>query len=271
MRQKSEETRKRILKSAKKIIQKKGYSEASISEIAASAKVSPATLYNYFENKQAIFQSLDLDESYLEYNPAKDKKRREIVETALLMFGETGYEGTSLEALMNRMNMGKTSIYQFFGSKDELLAAVIQASRANLQARQLREKPATEDWRESTMEMGRAYLDMGNDPLREALFRTVLQQAASDPELGRVYYMNSKGTTSAALADSLKPYQEAGIIRKDLDLKLASFLFLCSLFGYNIYFKYLNGVEKEYTDEEALRHATEIFFSGICTPGVDDV
>lgn len=263
MRRKSEVIRGRILAAAREAFLEKGYAETSIGEIARGAGVSPSTVYNYYTGKQAIFDALELDESLLEYSPGKDKKRREIVETALLMFGDKGYEGTSLEAIMKRMNMGKTTIYQFFDSKDELFGDVLSTSRANLQAAQLREKPTDSDWKQATRELGKAYIDMGYDPLREALFRTVLQQSSKQPEFGRVYYASGKGTTSADLAEYLRPYQEQGLIRDDLDLRLSAFLFLCSLFGFNIFFKYISGVEEDYTDEEALRHATELFFNGI--------
>lgn len=264
MRKKSEQIRNQILEAAKESIVENGYAATSIKNIAMGAGVSPATIYSYFASKQELFDTLDLDEKYLEYHPAKEKKRNEIISTALLMFGEKGYESTTLEAIMGRMNMGKTSIYQFFDSKEELFAEVLHESKVNLQARRLRNMPRSSDWKKSTTELGKAYLEMGYDPLREAIFKTVLQQSANQPEFGRLYHEKGKGTTTVDLAHFLQPYQEQGIIRQDIDLNLASFLFLCSLWGYNITFKYIKGATKEYTDEDVLRHATKLFFDGIC-------
>lgn len=48
---KKDAVRKRILKSAAEHFQKRGYNSASISQIAATAKTAPATLYVYYPSK----------------------------------------------------------------------------------------------------------------------------------------------------------------------------------------------------------------------------
>lgn len=50
-----EEVRERILKSAKDEFQRVGFEKASIRTIALNAKTSKSNLYNYFEDKDALF------------------------------------------------------------------------------------------------------------------------------------------------------------------------------------------------------------------------
>ena len=61
-----EKTRKEILRAAAEVFTKKGFHEASIQEIAEVADFSSGSLYNYFDNKEAIFNDLltDLNESF---------------------------------------------------------------------------------------------------------------------------------------------------------------------------------------------------------------
>lgn len=53
------------------------------------------------------------------------RRRAEIVETALSMFAERGYEGASIRDLAGALGINEASIYYYFASKDALYAAVI--------------------------------------------------------------------------------------------------------------------------------------------------
>lgn len=52
-------------------------------------------------------------------------KRARIVEEACRLFYERGFVGTTLDAIAERLEVNKPFIYQFFASKHEILAAVV--------------------------------------------------------------------------------------------------------------------------------------------------
>ena len=52
-------------------------------------------------------------------------KRARIVEEACRLFYERGFVGTTIDAIAERLEVNKPFIYQFFASKHEILAAVI--------------------------------------------------------------------------------------------------------------------------------------------------
>lgn len=57
---------------------------------------------------------------------AKAQRRRaEIVETALSMFAERGFEGASIRDLSQALGINEAGIYYYFASKDALYGAVI--------------------------------------------------------------------------------------------------------------------------------------------------
>lgn len=57
---------------------------------------------------------------------AKAQRRRaEIMEIALSMFAERGYEGASIRDLSNALGINEAGIYYYFASKDALYGAVI--------------------------------------------------------------------------------------------------------------------------------------------------
>lgn len=58
MRQRSEETRTRILESAIKLFSTRGFNNASVDDICEEAKISKGAFYHHFESKQALFLAL---------------------------------------------------------------------------------------------------------------------------------------------------------------------------------------------------------------------
>ena len=90
-----ERTRKEILAAAAEVFARKGFHEATIQEIARVAALSAGSLYNYFDNKEALFSDLmdDVHESFekiLVPPPPEldfDDQLRQVVAT-LFRFGE---------------------------------------------------------------------------------------------------------------------------------------------------------------------------------------
>jgi AcrR family transcriptional regulator len=67
--EKSEEIRRALVEAAAKVVGKYGYEGASITRIAARAKVANGTFYNYFKTRQDLFDRLlpEMGEQMLEY------------------------------------------------------------------------------------------------------------------------------------------------------------------------------------------------------------
>jgi AcrR family transcriptional regulator len=55
-----EQRRQQIMDAAEKVFSKKGFSAATIENIAEKAELSPATLYLYYKNKDELYASLNL-------------------------------------------------------------------------------------------------------------------------------------------------------------------------------------------------------------------
>ena len=55
-----------------------------------------------------------------------DEKRREIVDVASELFEEHGFERTSMSMISERLGGSKATLYGYFKSKEQLLAAVLR-------------------------------------------------------------------------------------------------------------------------------------------------
>jgi len=58
--QKKEDTRRRILEVADELFRSKGFDETHVAEIANRVRISEKTVFNYFQNKEAILSELAL-------------------------------------------------------------------------------------------------------------------------------------------------------------------------------------------------------------------
>jgi AcrR family transcriptional regulator len=59
-------------------------------------------------------------------------REREILEAAERIFGERGYQGTSMDDVAAEVGVSKPLIYQYYGSKDGLFLACLARLRAHL-------------------------------------------------------------------------------------------------------------------------------------------
>ncbi|WP_219413911.1 TetR/AcrR family transcriptional regulator [Pseudonocardia nigra] len=60
------------------------------------------------------------------------ERERQILDAALAVFGERGYQAASMDAVAERIGVTKPVLYTHFGSKDGLLLACIARARAEL-------------------------------------------------------------------------------------------------------------------------------------------
>src|SRR4051794_7027461 len=61
-----------------------------------------------------------------------DPRRFRILDHASRIFLTQGYEGTNIETIANAAGVSKVTIYNYFGDKQGLIAAVVRAAAINL-------------------------------------------------------------------------------------------------------------------------------------------
>lgn len=64
---------------------------------------------------------------------AKDTKQR-ILEEALVMFSERGYEGTNMRELAQTLGLGKSALYKHYASKDDIWNSMLDQIEARYSA-----------------------------------------------------------------------------------------------------------------------------------------
>ncbi len=120
---------------------------------------------------------------------ARDARRLGILDVAREVFMEDGFAAASMSTIAARVGGSKGTLYNYFPSKHELFAAVIQNECDLKQAAMFDSLEAHgEDVQTVLREVGRRYTLLVLSEASILLTRIVVAESARFPELGRVLY-----------------------------------------------------------------------------------
>ncbi|OZM80587.1 TetR/AcrR family transcriptional regulator [Pseudonocardia sp. MH-G8] len=147
-----------------------------------------------------------------------ERSRDAILTAAHELVGEVGYRKLTIEAIAARAGVGKQTIYRWWPSKgavvlDAMLAAVSDPAALAL--------PDTGDVHADLRGVVRAIVEELADPTLSGTSRALMIEIQEDPELAESMVERLLGPNLAAIADRLRAGQEAGQLRRDLDLPVA--------------------------------------------------
>jgi AcrR family transcriptional regulator len=130
-----------ILKGAESIFAKKGFHEATISEIAKKSKVSEATIYEYFSSKEELLfsipaqtthQYVEKNREILKYIQGAASKLRFLIYRHLGLYAENpDYANIVMLILKGHRNFQKTDAYKIVQSTARITTQVLEEGIQN--------------------------------------------------------------------------------------------------------------------------------------------
>ncbi|MET9607122.1 TetR/AcrR family transcriptional regulator [Streptomyces sp. NPDC006512] len=150
-----------------------------------------------------------------------DRSRRAILDAALALVGEVGYNKLTIEAIAARAGVGKQTIYRWWSSKAAVLldASLALAGDAETDA-DWSGFPDTGDLAADLKSVLRATVDEFNDEKYEAPARALTAAGATDPELGARFTEQLLEPQLALYEARLRAARDAGHLAPDTDLRL---------------------------------------------------
>ena len=142
-----------------------------------------------------------------------DEKRREIVDVASELFQEHGFERTSMSMIAERLGGSKATLYGYFRSKDQLLAAVLLYDVTDQADRLMHEFLSSADLREGLTKLGVAYMTRRLSPVPIANVRMVANQPAGST-VGKEFYDRVLGPAWQRLANRFRLLMDQGLLKK---------------------------------------------------------
>ncbi|MFG2663582.1 TetR/AcrR family transcriptional regulator [Streptomyces sp. NPDC048387] len=150
-----------------------------------------------------------------------ERSRRAILDSALALVGEVGYDKLTIEGIAARAGVGKQTIYRWWSSKAAVLldASLALAGEAGREA-DWSGFPDTGDLAADLKSVLRATADEFADPRYEAPLRALTAAAATDPELGARFTEQLLEPQLVLYEARMRAAQKAGQLAADADVRL---------------------------------------------------
>ncbi|HEV2320928.1 MAG TPA: TetR/AcrR family transcriptional regulator [Gammaproteobacteria bacterium] len=169
----------------------------------------------------------------------REAKREAILEGARRVFLDVGFGVASMDAIAVAAKVSKQTVYNHFGSKEELFAAMIRSTCDRMLV--AFEEAAKSGKPEETLRaMAHQVIDRVLDRDRLSLYRILIAEGQRFPELGQIFYECGPQVTRKYLADYFAEQNARGTMHVE-DPAIAAEQFFGILSGCN--FKAQLGIE----------------------------
>jgi len=145
-------------------------------------------------------------------------KQRRILDAALSVFAAEGYSGTSMDAIALKAAVSKPTLYQYFGTKEQLFTEIMLAERNTMLL--AFDHPGS-DMVAELHHFAWHYADTVMRPEFLSLARLIIGEAQRFPEIGRAYQAAGPDRVLAGMITYLTRQRDAGKLAFD-DAELAA-------------------------------------------------
>lgn len=163
----------------------------------------------------------------------KAMTRRQVLDAAYLILESSGYEGLTLGEVAAEIGIGRTTLYQYFAHRDDLLAALVEDLLPDVIERLVGSAPVASDYSNQLAELALKTVDfIASDPVlglilhrevsklsSEAQTRVLAAHAGLGQAFGQLY---GRGVASGELVEM--PVRLAGRFIEGLIMAAAKFL-----------------------------------------------
>jgi TetR/AcrR family transcriptional regulator, mexJK operon transcriptional repressor len=146
-------------------------------------------------------------------------KQHRILQAALSVFAAEGYSGTSMDAIALKAAVSKPTLYQYFGSKEQLFTEIMLAERN--QMLDAFDQPGTAHMVSDLHAFAWHYADTVMRPEFLSLARLIIGEAQRFPEIGRAYQAAGPDRVLIGMMDYLTRQRADGRLEFD-DAELAA-------------------------------------------------
>lgn len=158
-------------------------------------------------------------------NLISENRRQAILDAAYSLFIAKGYSAVSLDEIVRMSGGSKSAVYQFFGGKEGLLAAVTESLAERMLSEMDFGRAATLGVKEALHAIGLKLISLILSENAICQYRLAINNLTVNPDLSRLWYLRGPATTFSGFAKYLKMEVKAGRLRIK-DCRLAADLFL---------------------------------------------
>ena len=181
--------------------------------------------------------------------PERQREKRERIRRAAHdEFCENGYDGASMDRIATRADVSKPTVYQYFGGKDVLLEAVLDAGRTHIVSSLMSRDGSLV---ERLWQFSWVYAEFVLRPDMLSLARLILGEASRRPDTAIAYHKNGPGRAFAGLVEFVQGAADLGELKIDAPDLAAQDLWSLILSGPRDH--YLHYANDRPSEDEVLR------------------
>ncbi len=140
----------------------------------------------------------------------RDERRRQILAVVLDLLREGGTASVTTARIAARARCSKETLYSWFGDRDGIFRALVEAQSAQLNAMMTRELAAHADCTTTMVRAGAALLDLLTGEASLAINRSAMADGSG--ELGALLLQHGRGRTAPQIKALIGTLQEEGRI-----------------------------------------------------------
>lgn len=144
----------------------------------------------------------------------RDERRDGILDVARDCFLAEGYAATSMSTIAARLGGSKGTLYNYFKSKEDLFAAVVQRQCSALAETLFGVDQDGATPRERLTHFGKAFLERLLTPESIGIHRLIVSEGGRFPELGRLFYDLGPKVVLNRIAEYLADLMALGALRR---------------------------------------------------------
>jgi len=177
----------------------------------------------------------------------------QILTAARELFLNAGYGNTSMDAVAKHAGVSKSTLYAHFENKEQLFGAVVGTVRQRLHDALTSVSTTDErDINKMLCQIGTQFMHHVTEPTSLTIFRVVIGELNTFPQLGREMYQSGQITIGGLIADFFRQWTDAGLLNVD-DPWLAARQFLALVKG-DLQFRCLCDIEQHPSEVEIKRN-----------------
>lgn len=121
----------------------------------------------------------------------RDRKIAAILDAAPKLFMQTGFVGTSMDAVAAAAKVSKPTLYSYFENKDALFAAVIRDRTQTIWNHSAEEISTKPNLRDQLIGLAERFLAVAYAPQSLVLFRLLIGESSRFPQLTKIIHENA--------------------------------------------------------------------------------
>lgn len=178
-----------------------------------------------------------------------EARHQQILQAAAVCFGRRGFHQATMQDICSEVGLSPGSVYRYFRSKEDLIAALVETDRAKHIAR-IEAVRDQEDIYSALQILADQTLDTLNDPELSQLHAEIGAEMLRNPTVKELV-RNSNAAILDSLAETLRLAQQRGAIDPDLEPRATAELLVAVVDG-------LSMRKSLFPEGDAARHAAMV-------------